>query len=215
MGAVFGTSHFHVTLESGFEAGYPSLPEVPRQGYMGDGGGGRRKPQADCALSDLNPYKNCAILKQCDHNADNSDSSAPIKLHYSQTTVNTQEDRFSFETPIKLHYSQTTSRKGGSSNGFETPKKLHYSQTSNSNQHSNRRVTEPRGLRVYIGESVCATTLYHTFHKFATKIRKDPHQLLPFFEGQLGVRLRFQHQNTILVRYNRLHELGYDFIIEK
>jgi hypothetical protein len=41
MGAVFGTFHFHVATKSGFEAGYPSLPEVPRQGYMGGGGGGR------------------------------------------------------------------------------------------------------------------------------------------------------------------------------
>ena len=41
MDAVFGTFHFHVATKSGFEAGYPSLPEVPRQGYMGSGGGGR------------------------------------------------------------------------------------------------------------------------------------------------------------------------------
>ena len=40
MGAVFGTFHFHVTLESGCEAGYPSLFGVCRQGCMGGGGGG-------------------------------------------------------------------------------------------------------------------------------------------------------------------------------
>ena len=44
MGAVFGTFHFHVATKSGFEAGYPSLPGGCRQGYMGDGGGGRNRP---------------------------------------------------------------------------------------------------------------------------------------------------------------------------
>ena len=41
MGAGFGTFHFHVATKSGFEPVHPSLPEVPRQGYMGGGGGGR------------------------------------------------------------------------------------------------------------------------------------------------------------------------------
>ena len=41
MDAVFGTFHFHVAMKSGFEPVDPSLPEVPRQGYMGGGGGGR------------------------------------------------------------------------------------------------------------------------------------------------------------------------------
>lgn len=44
MGAVFGTFHFHVTLESGFEPVYPSLLGGCRQGYMGVGGGGRNRP---------------------------------------------------------------------------------------------------------------------------------------------------------------------------
>ena len=40
MGEVFGTFHFHVTEESGFEAGCPSLHGACWQAHVGDGRGG-------------------------------------------------------------------------------------------------------------------------------------------------------------------------------
>ena len=58
MGAVFGTFHFHVTEESGFEAGCPSLHGACWQAHVGDGGGGRDRLM--CCLA-----KNLDVLVHC------------------------------------------------------------------------------------------------------------------------------------------------------